>query len=317
MNYKKLFRQMIGLVLFMLFLTACGASQSTPAPILPTLTQTPVPPTSTPLPPTAMATTAPTSTHLPPTATATTAPTPTTTPLPLTAATVIATQSDKEWDLVVMGDSLMSGLASRYAAHLEHDLGIRVIVHNQTRDNCGSSCLLRSLRPGSELQQHLREAEVVIFNVGLAVFKDPATKYAFGSSGSCGGTDDQDCLREALKVYQDDTDAIFTEIVSLCSPSETLIRTMDIHQVLVKELKEAEAFDVVNNYWREANEHVIQVATEHHIPVARVYTTFMGATGDADPRDKGLVQSDGTHPTGEGADLMAELFRDLGYEYAP
>jgi lysophospholipase L1-like esterase len=170
---------------------------------------------------------------------------------------------------------------------------------------------------GPDLRQSLSEAEVVIFELGPARFGGPVWRYASDSPGSCGGTDNQDCLREALKAYQEDTDGIFAEIVSLRSPSETLIRTMDIHQVDVKELKEAEAFDVVNSYWREANGYLIEVATEHHIPVAQVYAAFMGATGDEDPQDKGLVQSDGLHPTGEGADLIAELFRDLGYEYAP
>jgi hypothetical protein len=300
MNYRKFFPQTIGFALFMLFFTACGASQLVPTPIPSTLTQTPVPPAATPLPPTVTATIASTST-----------------PLPVTAATVITAQGDKEWDLVVMGDSLMGGLTSRYVAHLEQDLGIRVIVHNRIRDGCGSSCLLKPLGTNSELQQYLREAEVVIFDVGLEVFKYPVWQYAFDSPGSCGGTDNQDCLREALKVYKEDTDAIFAEIVSLCSPSETLIRTMDTYQFMVKELKEADAFDVINNYQREANEHVTQVATEHHIPVAQVYAAFMGSNGDEDPRDKGLVQNDGVHPTGEGTDLMAELFRELGYEYAP
>jgi lysophospholipase L1-like esterase len=122
-------------------------------------------------------------------------------------------------------------------------------------------------------------------------------------------------LREALKVYKEDTDAIFAELVSLRSPSDALIRTMDF-PLNVKELKATGAFEVINTYWQDANEYVIQVAGEHHIPVARVYAAFMGPNGDEDPMDKGYV-FDGIHPTEKGADLMAELFRELGYEYAP
>jgi hypothetical protein len=215
-----------------------------------------------------------------------------------------------------MGDSLMWRLVRSYAAHLERDLGIEVIQHDRTRDGEHSSYLLNRLRTVPKLRRDIGEAEVVIFNIGFGVFETPAYTHAFGSPGDCGGTDNQDCLREALKVYKADTDAIIAEIVSLRSPSEALIRTMDTHQFMVKEWKAAGAFEVMNTYWQDANEHVIQVASEHHIPVARVYAAFMGPNGDEDPRDKGYV-SDGVHPTEEGADLMAELFRELGYEYAP
>jgi hypothetical protein len=210
----------------------------------------------------------------------------------------------------------MFRLTPRYAAHLERDLGVKVKIHDWARIELGSSYLLEDLRTDPELRQDIREAEVMIFDIMPAVFANPANTYTFGSPGACGGTDNQDCLREALKVYKADTDAIIAEIVSLRSPSEALIRTMTIYQAMVKELKAAGAFEVINTYIQDANEHVIQVAGEHHIPVARVYAAFMGPNGDEDPMDKGYVY-DGLHPTEEGADLMAELFRKLGYEYAP
>jgi hypothetical protein len=203
----------------------------------------------------------------------------------------------------------------RYAAHLERDLGVKVKIHDWARGELGSSYLLEDLRTDPELRRDIGEAEVVIFAMWPTVFENPANTYSFGSPGACGGTDNQDCLREALKVYKEDTDAIFAELVSLRSPSDALIRTMDFH-LNVKELKATGAFEVINTYWQDANEYVIQVAGEHHIPVARVYAAFMGPNGDEDPMDKGYV-FDGIHPTEKGADLMAELFRELGYEYAP
>ena len=42
----------------------------------------------------------------------------------------------------------------------------------------------------------------------------------------------------------------------------------------------------------------------------------MGISGTEDPMDKGLV-SDRFHPTPERAILIAELFRELGYAFAP
>jgi lysophospholipase L1-like esterase len=59
------------------------------------------------------------------------------------------------------------------------------------------------------------------------------------------------------------------------------------------------------------------VATDHGIPVARLYDAFMGKDGSEDPRDLGLVQPDGIHPSVAGSTLMAEHLRDLGYEVSP
>lgn len=113
------------------------------------------------------------------------------------------------------------------------------------------------------------------------------------------------------------TDGIIAEIVSLRRPSDALIRMQDTWQIKVKETKASGSFEMFRAYWRRANAHVIEVATSHDIPVARVYDAFMGQDGIADPRDQGLVGSDGLHPTSDGSTLMAELFRELGYEYAP
>jgi lysophospholipase L1-like esterase len=92
---------------------------------------------------------------------------------------------------------------------------------------------------------------------------------------------------------------------------------MDTWQIKVRETKETGSFEMYNAYWKEANAHIVDVGTSYGIPVARVYDAFMGETGMEDPRDLGLVGSDGLHPTKDGSDLMAEIFRNLGYEYAP
>ena len=215
-----------------------------------------------------------------------------------------------------MGDCQVFRLTPRYAEYLERDLGVKVRIHDWARGELGSSRLLEALRTDPELRRDIGEAEVVIFDIMPTPLQNPANTYAFGSPSACGGTDNQDCLRAGLEDYKADTDAIIAEIVSLRSPSEALIRTMETHEFMARDWKEAGALDVINSYKQAANAHVIQVASEHHIPVARVYAAFRGPNGDEDPVDKGYAY-DQLHPTEEGADLMAELFRELGYEYAP
>jgi hypothetical protein len=310
MSSTNLLQPMFGLTLVLLLLAGCDGAQTEPTatPAVPSTMPTPMPPTATPVVPTA------TATPVPPTATPTAVPTPTR--VPLTAATVIAAGGDEEWDLVVMGDCQVFRLMPRYAEHLARDLGVEIEVHDWARGELGSSRLLEDLRTNPELRRDIGEAEVVIFDMMPTALQNPANRYSFGSPGACGGTDNQDCLREALQEYKADTDAIIAEIVSLRSPSEALLRTMDIHEFMAQDWEAAGSFDVVNSYKQAANEHIIQVAGEHHIPVARVYAAFRGPDGDEDPVDKGYVY-DGLHPTEEGADLLAELFRELGYEYAP
>ena len=245
----------------------------------------------------------------------TTTPLLSTTTSPLTAPTVIAKRGDTEWDYVALGDSVTWGMVDQYAKVLEQDLGIKVEVHDWTVGSDHSSRLLERLRTNPELRQDLREADVITVEIPWNVVERPWKTFESESAEACGGADNQDCLRQAFGVYEADADAIIAEIVSLRSPSEALIRMQDTYQFRVRETKEAGTFEVINRYWRDANAHVIEVATRYHIPVARVYDAFMGLNGAEDPRDKALVL-DGIHCTLEGTALMVELFRGLGYEYA-
>jgi lysophospholipase L1-like esterase len=222
-----------------------------------------------------------------------------------------------EWDYVALGDSITMGMAPRYAEMLEQDLGVTITLHERQVSYLSSEDLLKMLRTDEQLRQELQEAEVITFNISFRIIGNAMTKYTYGEPGECGGVDNQDCIREAFSRIMANTDDIFAEIVSLCRPSETLIRTIDTWHIKVTEEKDLGIFDTTNKYWREVNAHVIEVATSYGIPVARLYDAFMGKDGIEDPRDLGLVQFDGIHPTSDGVDLMTSLLQDLGYEYAP
>lgn len=239
----------------------------------------------------------------------------TVTPPIRTAPTVIAERGDEEWDYVALGDSITWGFITQYAEMLEQDLGVKVSLHDWTQGGDHSSRLLERLRTDPDLRQALRDAEVITFEIPWNVVEEPCQTFEGIIPGVCGGADNQDCLQAAFDTYKADTDAIIAEIVSLRSPSEALIRTMDTYQFWVRESKEKGTFDTINRYWRDANEHVIEEAARYHIPAARVYDAFMGKDGTEDPRREGLT--DGLHTTHEGVTLIAELFRELGYAYAP
>jgi hypothetical protein len=276
---RKLLQSMSGLTLVVSLLAGCGGAQAVP-------TATPVPPTALPTP--------------------TPAP-PTTTPLPPPSATPEVVL----WDYVVLGDSLTLGFGKKYANFIEADLGVEIKVHSRNRGGQDSRHLLDELRNNEELRNEIREAEIVTFNISPLHFKVIESAYMLGE---CGGPDNQDCLREALALLKSDTDALIAEILSLRSTSDTIIRAMTCPIPYVNWYKEKALFEGVYPYWAAYNAYVVQAASEHNIPVARVYHTFNGPNGDEDSEDKGYTGSDGVHPSPVGDDLIAELFRELGYE---
>ena len=223
---------------------------------------------------------------------------------------------DLEWDYVAFGESITMGMTSRYVKILEQDLGVTIILHDWQIPDANSSNLLEKLRTNDQLRQNLQEADVITLNIPIGVIAGAMRINAFGDPGDCGGEDIHRCIQEAFSIYMTDTEEIIAEIVSLRSPSEALIRIIDTWQIKVRETKKAGTFEMYNEYWREVNAYIIEVATSYGVPVVPIFDAFMGEGGVEDPRDLGLVREDGLHPTKEGSDLMAELLRNLGYDKA-
>ena len=228
------------------------------------------------------------------------------------------TEATPTWDYVALGDSWAAGygVGGRsyvvyYAEHMEADLGVKVTVHNWGRGGLGSDGLLAMLRNNQELRNAISEAEVVTFEIGG---NDMTGPFALYRVGSCGGADNLDCCRERLVSFRANFDAIIAEILSLRSTTDTIIRTMEYGYPWVNRDKELGIYEDIKPHWEALNEHIVQAASEHNIPVARVYLAFNGPNGDEDPGDKGYIGADGNHPSEAGHALIADLHPELGYE---
>lgn len=221
-----------------------------------------------------------------------------------------------EWDYIVLGDSLTQFYPSKFKALIEENFDGEVTINMKNRCVGGqsSSELLEYLQTDEKLREEIRDAELITFFIPFGGCEEAMAGYT--EEADCGGEDNQDCLRECLAIYKDDTNAIFEELVSLRSPSDALLRAHDVHQFYTKLLQEKNKFDVINGYWREANAHVVAVAEKYDIPCAHVYDAFMGEDGRQPPEDNGLVWSDMIHTSQEGAQLLADLLHQLGYELA-
>ena len=276
---------------------------------------TPTPNLTAPPPPTPI----PTATPFP---TATPTPIPTATPFP--TATPTPTPTPLAWKYTAMGDSLAKGLFAfigyvpRYKSYIVTDTGITTNLSNLAVSGWTSAQLLNALETNATFQNSVTSSQVVTWDVGGADFLNARTSY---KSKTCGGVDNQDCIRTAVASFKENWSNIIIKILSFRALNNTIIRTMDVYNPYVNKDKVADTwpndlgndFQVFKPYADEFNGYISSTATVNGIPYAKVYEAFNGPGGDEDPSDKGYISFDGLHPNDRGHKVIADLFRALGY----
>jgi hypothetical protein len=247
--------------------------------------------------------------------------------VPRHASTLAAERGETTWELVALGDSTPTGYGvggedsyvQVYAGYIEDDLGIDVIVHNwATNETRTVADWVEVIRTNEELRDDLREAEVITMWLG---WHDVVPSILVGRPGSCNQGPsgvDMDCLEEVTSPMKDGFAHLLSEIVSLASPRQTLILIADtgIPVRFVEAWKEDATFDVMQEHayevWRE---YILQAAGKHGARVANTYEAINGADGDR-PLPPEYWQSDRVHFSQQGHELIADLHRELGYEYS-
>ncbi len=231
-----------------------------------------------------------------------------------------------QWDYTALGDSLAfgafalpgKGYVPLYRTHLSDDTGASVRLFNLGIPGWMSRDLLNALRKNLLFRLLIIRSEVVSWNIGGNDLRAARNGY---KDGNCGGPDNQDCLRQAVANFKANWDAILTEILSLRSTHNTILRTMDIYNPYVNEDRADDSwaadgglndFQVLKPYLEEANRHIAMTATSRGIRYAPVYLAFNGPEGELDPSDSGLISFDGLHPNTNGHRLIATLLRELG-----
>ena len=208
------------------------------------------------------------------------------------------TDSRLRWDYVALGDSLAAGVGarrgyvSRFAEHLQSDTGARLRVINLGVSGQTSAQLLHSLRNDPAMRKALSGAEVVTLNIGLNDLGQARSSY---ESGTCGGPQNEACLREAVKMVERNWEAIIEEISTLRSTDNTIIRTVGLGYTLRTE----GAFEP---YLARVTRHIAASAADGGIPHVEVRL-----------RDEDM-SADGLHPNDEGYRVIAHRLDELGYE---
>jgi lysophospholipase L1-like esterase len=229
------------------------------------------------------------------------------------------------WDYVALGDSLATGYGAfkgyvpRYEAHIETDTGVAVTRTNLGQNGWTSSQLLSALRNDPTFRRATREAEIVTWNIGGNDLRAARNSY---KKGTCGGADNQDCLRAGVAKLKTNWDAITAEVLELRATSNTIVRTMDIYNPYVRTDTISDTwqndggmndFQVFKRYVDEVNYHIATTSYTSGIPYAEVYLTFNGTTGDEDPKSMGYLSFYGVHPNNTGHRIIADELRKLGY----
>jgi len=218
----------------------------------------------------------------------------------------------QEWQYVVLGDSTSWGYPELLAEKIEQELGVSVEVILRSQGGDHSTRLLGRLQKVESLREYIANAELITFVIPWNVFEAPVLVYTSSTPERCGGDDNQDCLREALEIYKQDTEAIIAELDSIVDRESTIILAHTVWQFNVTLMKQTGDFEVLNEYWKEANSHLISVCEEYGIPVAQGYEAFMGKNNSKNPQEDGLIDDGGIHTTLKGQETIADLLFDLG-----
>lgn len=233
-------------------------------------------------------------------------------PAPRTAIKAIVESGVQEWTLLVLGDSLLGGFPASYAAVLEDELHIPVKVQTHLVET--ASEMQRALRGNPELRKALSQANVVFFTIPrrwFAGFAPDASEIGQGAA-----TKLQVSLPRALDAYKKDVVEIVSEIVALRSPFEAIIRTMDLYAPWdVSVSQTAGVQPMLHKYWSAANEYLLEIASAYRVPVARVYATFNGLSGNEDPLAKGYLARPGMLCTDRGVRQLVRLVDELELGY--
>jgi lysophospholipase L1-like esterase len=207
------------------------------------------------------------------------------------------TDASVSWDYVALGDSLAVGIGARrgyvdrYASHIRTDTGTRVNVVNVGQSGQTSSQLLHALRSDPSMRRTLSAAEVITFNIGINDLGHAGESYR---NGTCGGDNNEECLRTAVETFEENWDAVIAELLSLRSTGDTIIRTAGIGYTP----RVDEAFEP---YVEEVNSHVATTAANNDVPYAQPYL------------GEEYISPDGVHPNDNGYEVIADQLRKLGY----
>ncbi len=281
----------IGFTVAALLLSACATP---PAPVAPPATATVAPPNPT----------------LPP---------PTATPLP--TASLHPFEGLAEWDVVVIGDSSLWGVAEPYAKLIEQDRKIKVNLHDDWQGGLSIRSILKALQGDFEHSskrekwpQLIRDAEV------LVLFGNPQESLdaeLAGAGWACIDSRDPGEVTfttEGFAPYKADLVEVYDEIARLREGRPLILRATGIYLPTISVWRDKGIEGECGAFWEGITAAARQAAEERGVQFVDTYAAFNGPDHDQDPRTQGHMKDDGEHLSEAGAQFYAKLLQQSGYD---
>lgn len=225
-----------------------------------------------------------------------------------------------EWDLVWISDSSGWDVAEVYAAMIEEDTGIKVNVHDNWIGGLPAARVLHALQGEptasftlERLADEISEAEVIVFYGNPSESWDEGNPADWVCTSSVGKNYVNNCETDTFQTYVHDLEAIYSIIFELRDGQPTIVRAYDAYNPLIALFKEQGVYEDCKACWANYNAAIHQAAASKNIPVAEVARAWNGQDWEQDPVGMGYTK-DGEHPNEEGARVIAEALRALGYE---
>lgn len=210
------------------------------------------------------------------------------------------------WNYVVLGDSSSWGFPKFYVQSIEADLGVKVRLIDWTSGGLTSRNVLDNLRNNQKQRQDVSNAQIVTF------YGNPVHIVSMSMAGASTNRSMYDCSARAVEQYKSELSGIADEIFILRKGQPTIIRTYTRFTPFYASWKEQGMFDEYRRCAAALDEAIMQVGREHGVLVADTGLALNGPNHDQDPNDKGYL-IDGIHENEVGAQIVAEVFRKLGY----
>ncbi len=222
---------------------------------------------------------------------------------------------DDLWDLVIIGDSSLWRVGKAYAAQIEQDVGVKVLLHDFANRYGSAGTVLKVLAPGDDqsegLVTALKDAEVVVMFVNPMDSIDPEKPHDLEQCFLFKAP--ETCPPEAFEQYTADLEAIWAEIFKLRDGQPIILRATDIYNPLVRPWTLKKVLEPCTACWEMMNNAAQLAAETYNIPFLSRHDAFNGVTHFEDPREKGYIDADGEHPTDLMGEYTAQLLSEMGY----
>jgi hypothetical protein len=237
---------------------------------------------------------------------------------------VIPTPTQEPWHLLILSDSSGWGLAKAYASQIEKNVGVKIVVEDYAVPDLSVGQVINALKQEGTIRGDLSGLSAAISDADVIVLygnpRDSVIPENPGDVEGCLydiGLPPKICNPASFEKYITDLKWVWGEIFRLRNGKPTILRAIDFPNPWISTWYETDTYLACTRCWENGSNAVRLAAEAYHIPFLSRYDAYNGVNHDEDPREKGYIRSDGNHPNTLGAQVIAELLAQMGYEPVP